>query len=138
MVENLALKVKLVVLWLFLEAAVLSHLALEAFQPGMLEEAWADVYIAEELLLLAIILLVPLVMAFLSLTLKDSTNRWANIISGIVLTGLAIFGLIGVLAEPTVYAYAVLLSTAGVVAPALIAWYAWKWPKQEAVTEPKK
>jgi len=136
--ENLDLKIKLVVLWLSFEAAVLAHLALEAFQPGMLEEATADVYIAEMLLLFAVILLVPLVMAFLSLTLMDSTNRWANMIFGIVFTGLAIFGLITDLTAPSIYAYAILLSTAGVVAPALIAWYAWKWPKQEAVTKPKK
>ncbi|MFQ5758281.1 MAG: DUF6326 family protein [Candidatus Bathyarchaeia archaeon] len=36
----------------------------------------------ELLLRYAILLLIPLVMAVLSLTLKDSTNRWANIILG--------------------------------------------------------
>jgi hypothetical protein len=39
----------------------------------------------------AILFLIAPLMAFLSLTLKDSINRWANIIVGIVITA---FGLL--------------------------------------------
>ena len=34
----------------------------------------------------AIIVLIPLVMAVLTLTIKDSLNRWLNIIFGVVFT----------------------------------------------------
>jgi hypothetical protein len=67
-------------------------------------------------------------MAFLSLTLKDSTNRWANIIMGIVWIGLSLADLPGYLAKPS--AYAILMWLSGRVATVLIVWYAWKWPKQ--------
>ncbi|MCP8315748.1 MAG: hypothetical protein H3Z51_02640 [archaeon] len=81
----------------------------------------------EFLLLGAILMLVPLVMAFLSLTLKDNTNRWANIIVGIVWIGLLHTDLPTYLANPS--AYAILMWLSQVVAVALIVWYAWKWPK---------
>jgi len=79
---------------------------------------------SEFLLLGAILMLVPLVMAFLSLTLKDSTNRWANIIVGIVWIGLGLAELPEYVAEPS--AYAILMWVASGVALALIVWYAWK------------
>jgi len=83
--------------------------------------------IGQELLLIfAVLMLVPLVMAFLSLTLKDSSNRWANVIVGIVYTGFQLFALVGTLTASPVYAYAVLIETAKVVVPALIVWYSWK------------
>jgi hypothetical protein len=69
----------------------------------------------------------PLVMAFLSLTLEDSINRWANIIVGIVYTALNLISLIDALT-----AHGILMWVSGAVATALIVWYAWKWPKQEA------
>jgi len=75
--------------------------------------------------------LVPLIMAFLSMTLKDSINRWANIIVGIVFTVFQVVALIEILTLPTVYAYAILMELSKVVAPALIVWYAWK-SKQKA------
>ncbi len=81
----------------------------------------------ELLLVFAIMFLIPLVMAFLSLTLKDSTNRWANIIVGIAYTG---FGLME-LGMHISAAYYVLTGIAGVVASALLVWYAWK-SKQKA------
>jgi len=77
----------------------------------------------------AVLLLIPLVMAFLSLTLKDSINRWANIIVGIVWIGLSLTDLPKYSTEPA--AYAILLWLSGVVATALIVWYAWK-SKQKA------
>ena len=83
----------------------------------------------EFLLVFAVLMLIPLVMAFLSLTLKDSINRWANIIVSIVWIGLSLTDLPMYVAEPS--AYAILMELSKVVAPALIVWYAWK-SKQKA------
>jgi hypothetical protein len=65
-------------------------------------------------------------MAFLSLTLKDSISRWANVIVGIVYVGFQLFALAETLMLSTVYGYAVLMEAAKVVVPAMIVWYAWK------------
>jgi len=102
---------------------------LGSLEPGALEQMMAGeidgMKIGPEILLLfAIVLLVPLVMAFLSLTLKNPTNRWANIIVGIVFAGLELIDLPTYLAKPS--AYAILMWLSGLMATVLIVWYAWK------------
>jgi len=128
------LKVKISVLWIFYEVAFLVVMTLGAFEPGAIEQIMAGeiegMKIGPELLLVfAILLLVPLMMAFLSLTLKDSANRWTNIILGIVFTVFQLVALIETLAQPS--AHAILMEISKVVAPALIVRYAWKWPKRQ-------
>jgi uncharacterized membrane protein len=81
----------------------------------------------ELLLLVAVGCLIPLVMAFLSVTLKDKANRWANIIMGIVILVIDLLDLGGNLANPT--AHMILLISSKIVASLLIIWYAYKWPK---------
>jgi len=69
-------------------------------------------------------------MVFLSVTLKDSVNRWANIIIGIVFTGFGLFELVSYLGtKPSGY-YSIVISVVGLVFSVLIVWYAWKWPKK--------
>ena len=127
-------KIKLSVLWLFGEVTLLTFLVLEFLEQGVIQGIIAGNMRGlqlgpETLLFYAVMLLIPLVMAFLSLTLRDSVNRWANIILGAVYTVIYLSDLIAHLANP--YAYAMLMGIAAVVAQALIVWYAWKWPKQE-------
>jgi hypothetical protein len=125
-------KLRVSVLWLFYTVAFLAVMMLGFMEPGVLNQFLATgeiggLKVGQELLLLfAVLILVPLVMAFLSLTLKDSSNRWANIIVGIFYTGFQLFALAGTLTASPVYAYAVLIETAKVVVPALIVWYSWK------------
>ncbi|MHA2298884.1 MAG: DUF6326 family protein [Candidatus Hodarchaeales archaeon] len=78
------------------------------------------------LLVFMILMTIPSLMVFLSLTLKAKANRWTNIIVGISQIGIVLASAIG---DPNIYwifahgVEAVLLS--------LIVWYAWKWPTQE-------
>ena len=77
-------------------------------------------------LAVAIVLLLPIVMVFLSLTLKRPVNRWANIIVAIFLFA---FNLIGISGYPGVYdRFLIAVSFAFNV---LTVWYAWRWPKPE-------
>jgi hypothetical protein len=123
------------VLWLFYAVAFLVVMTLGSLEPGVLQQFLLTGEIGgikigpEVLLLFAILMLAPLVMAFLSLTLKDKANRWANIIVGIIFTVFQLVALIETLAQPS--AYAILMEISKVVAPALIVWYAWK-SKQKA------
>jgi hypothetical protein len=79
------------------------------------------------LLVSAIIMTIPSVMVFLSLTLMPKANRWANIILGVIYTGIIILTLL----MPGLWAHYILVGIVEVVLTALIVWYAWKWPKQE-------
>jgi hypothetical protein len=106
------------------------------FEPGALQQFLSTGEIGgmkmgpEVLLIGAIeIVLVPCVMAFLTLILKDSMNRSANIILGIVYTvlGFLTFGeALGKLS-----AYGTLMTFSVLVTGPLIVWYAWK-SKQKA------
>lgn len=129
--EDLALKVRLSVLWLFGQVTLLTFFVLEFLEEGIMEGIIEGnmrglALGRETLLFYAVTLLIPLIMAFLSLTLKDSVNRWANIIVGVVYAGLYLSDLIAHLSNP--YAYAILMGISSVVAQVLIVWYAWKWP----------
>lgn len=126
-------KIKVSLLWLFSEIAFLGVMVLGSLEPNALQQFLntgeiGGMKITPELLLLyAILVLFGLVMAFLTLTLKDSINRWVNIIAGTVGVVLAVNGLSGSLT----YAYSILIWVSKIVFDALIVWFAWK-SKQKA------
>lgn len=71
---------------------------------------------------LAVVMVIPVAMVFLSLTLNHRVNRWANIIIAILLFGFNLIGL------PTYSsAYDKFLIVVGLVFNALTVRYAWKW-----------
>jgi uncharacterized membrane protein len=129
-------KIKLAMLWLVFFCVMIVTPTLELYLPGFIEdiiagESGGEPITAEVILLLAIITLVPPVMAVLSITLKDSINRWANIIVGIVFVGLSLMTPIEYLPEQDAYyAGLILVGIVEIVVAALIVWYAWKWPKK--------
>jgi hypothetical protein len=125
---------KIAMLWIVFECGAILTPILEQYEPGFIENliagkiTWLQIT-PEYVLVIAIILMIPPFMAFLSLTLKDSINRWANIILGIVFAVLASIGLSDFLAKLS--PWAILIWVVQVAANALIVWYAWK-SKQEA------
>ena len=125
-------RIKISVLWLFWTVTFLVSLVSALFEPGAIPRItageMAGFQLTPELILLTtIMMLVPLVMAFLSLTLKDSINRWTNVVLGAVYTGICLFDWLGSLAEP---AYQVLMHISRIVASVLIVWYAWKFKQK--------
>ncbi len=122
-------------LWLFPLMAFLVSAVLLFMEPGVLAELIEEgtiegMQVGPELLLVGAIIdiLGPLVMAFLSLTLKGSINRWLNIIVGGIYAVLEFITLLEELVNPK--GYVVLMLIAAVAAPVLIVWYAWKSKKE--------
>lgn len=118
-------------LWLFPLFGFLASIVLMFTEPGILGELLAEGTIEgtrlnSELLTVGAVIdiLGPMVMAFLSLALKDSINRWLNIIVGGIYAVLEFITLLEELAAPK--GYVVLMLIAAIVGPALIVWYAWK------------
>ena len=68
----------------------------------------------------------PLVMAVLSLTLKDKVNRWLNILLGSFYAAFILFEL-SMNVTTVAYPYAILMDVSVLAVAALIAWHAWKW-----------
>ncbi len=127
------LKIKLSMLWVLHSLAGLFLGVVILLEPDVLEGIMdgkiLGMQITPEILFaVSIEFLVPFFMAFLSLTLKDSINRWANIILGAVFAVIALASLGEAVAKSSAYsAYAILMWLSVVVVQALIVWYAWKW-----------
>ena len=105
---------------------------LKFYEPRMLEQILGrevnGMPLTQEFLLVAAIMFVfPVFMVYLSLTLPEKANRWANIILTTIFFGL---NLVGELPSYE-YAYRTFLVIVEMVFLALIAWHAWKWPKLE-------
>jgi len=128
-------KIKISVLWLSYVMALSAYMTVGILMPGVLadivnEGVMSGMEITPEvLLLMAVLLLVPLVMAFVALVLKDSMNRWLNIIVGAVFFVLELLELSDLAANPS--AALGLIWVWKTVVPLLIVWYAWK-SKQKA------
>jgi len=116
-------KIKIAVLWLVYEVAGIWIALIEHYIPGFVEEAVAQTT-PEMVLLLVIVEMILPVMALLTLTLKDSINRWLNIIVGIVFIVLLPIGIVDFPADylPSI----IVISIVQFVAAALIVWHAWK------------
>ncbi|UCH02956.1 MAG: hypothetical protein JSV20_04045 [Candidatus Bathyarchaeota archaeon] len=134
--ENMGLKIRLSVLWLIgfswggVVGMMLTFYEARNIEGILVGELKGTPITQELLLAIAIVSLIPLVMAFLSLTLKDKANRLANIIVGVISTGFGLIELVTNLGKAS--AYMSFIGVVGLVFPTLIVWYAWKWPKQEA------
>ena len=130
--EILRWKTRIAVLWVLMAVAMSAHGLLTAMVPGGLEKAISEVEAMGYgmLIFMALFWLIPLWLAFVAMPLKDSSNRWVNFVLGIIFTILNIWHFIEHLAPPSPVQILIVGST--VVATALIAWYARKWPKEEA------
>ena len=125
-------KMKLAVFWLFIVITMSSIITIAIMAPGVIDDIRSgillDMEINQEMLLIMAITYywIPLVMAVVSITLKDSINRWLNIIAG---AGFAIYILIELILNITTVAYlfGMLMDISAILVSALIAWYAWKW-----------
>ena len=128
---------RIAVLWVFMAVAMSAHVVLSVFEPGVIEQiASGKMQIGEEMFLfMTLFWLIPLTMAYLSVTLKDLANRRANITLGILFTILNIFHLLfELMVQPSIHMvqwslHQLLIDGSTVVVTALIVWYAWKWPK---------
>jgi len=117
-------KIKIAVLWSLLEFCIIA-VSTVLMQIAIAEEIVGGTT-PEEILAIVISFLIPPIMAFLSLTLKDSINRWLNIIVGIVFIVLMPIGT-GFELIPTAYLPSIIvIAVVEVVTLVLIVWYALK------------
>jgi hypothetical protein len=105
---------------------------LKFYEPGMAAQILAGAVNGMSLttgflLAAAIMFVLPVFMVYLSLTLPDKTNRWANIIMAVLFFGLNLFGEL----PNYEYTYRTFLVIIEMVFLALIIGHAWKWPELE-------
>ncbi|MFW9768260.1 MAG: DUF6326 family protein [Candidatus Thorarchaeota archaeon] len=124
------IRLKLSLLWVARMLVSIQGDVLRYLEPGMLDaiiNGTLDIPLTEEMLaLMAVMMMIPIFMVFLTLELPYKPNRWANIIVAIFF--IVLDGMGFVIARPL---YENLLGIGYVVFCALIVWYTWKWKNVE-------
>ncbi len=127
-------KVLLSTLWLFLAVNYIYRDILSNMEAGTLQGYLAgsigEITITQGFLLAgAIMMEIPFAMMILSLVLKGTANRWANIIAGILMVIIEV-GTMGIGTAPTLH----YLFYSAIVIPCnlFIVWLAWRWRNDEA------
>ena len=123
-------KLKLSALWVAMMLLYIYADILSLFRPGQVEEMLEGLMgpfpvTQASLLVASILMIIPAVMVFLSITLGTTVNRWANIILGVLYTFVNISNLIG-----ETWTYYIVFGIVEIVLALLIVGYAWKWTKQ--------
>ena len=128
-------KIKLTISWLFIAISMTANTILYFTVPGIIDEVMTGKIVGmqtipELILVMAIAYFwIPLVLALLSVTLKDKINYWINIIFG---TFYAVFVLFELIMNVTTvaYPYVILLDSSVIIVAIMIVWYSWKRKNQ--------
>jgi len=116
-------RIKLSALWICLMLTYLLGDVLRIFSGDFVAGEIAGMQANQTMFMLAaVVMLIPIVMVFLSLTLNYPVNRWANIILAIF---LFLFNLVGLPTYPSLYDKFLIAVSLGF--NVLTVWYAWKW-----------
>lgn len=124
-------RLKLSALWAALMFLYVYADILSLFEPGQLDEMMRGRLGPFEvtqgsLLAASIVVIIPALMVFLSLTLKPGVNRWTNVALGVLFTLVNIANVIG-----ETWVYYLLFGALEIVLTLLIVRYAWTWPQPE-------
>ena len=125
-------KMKLAALWIAMMLLYIYADILSLFRPGQIEEMIKGLMgpfpvTQVSLLVASILMIIPAVMVFLSLTLKPKVDRWANITLGVLYTFVNVGNLIG-----ETWTYYLFFGIVEIVLTLLIVWYAWRWTNPES------
>ena len=122
-----AIRIKLSGIWVALMLTYLLGDVLRIFSGDFDAGQVGGMQVSQEMyLFMAILMVLPVLMVFLSLTLPYKADRWANII---VAAFFFLFNLVGLPTYPS--AYDKFLIVVGLLFNLLTVWYAWKWVKQD-------
>ena len=131
-------KLRIAVLWISGAVGESAVMFLLMFQPGgirdmMAGQLWgANIHSAGFQISMALYMLLPMALAYLTLVLKDAANRRMNAVVGAVSALSGIFLLIGQPAWMSAGMNFVVI--VGLLVALLIVWHAWKWPRPAEVT----
>lgn len=125
------IKIKLAALWTATTFCYLYGDYFELYTPGKVESLIHGKNVLDSpitLFIASIIVTIPPLMIFLSLILKPRINKTLNIIVGLLFTTMMVLIAVGSLTPW--YTFYVFLAIIESILTFIIAWKAFKWPKQ--------
>ena len=116
-------RIKLAALWVSLMLTYLLGDVLRIFSGDFVAGEVSGMEISQGLMLgMAVLMVIPIVMVFLSLTVKYPMIRWLSIVAALF---FFVFNLVGLPTYPS--AYDQFLIVVGLLFNLVTVWYAWKW-----------
>lgn len=120
-------RVKLSGIWVALMLTYLLGDVLRIFSGDFSTGAIGEMQISQGMYLgMAVLMVIPILMVFLTLILPHNANRWANVIVAVF---FFLFNAVGLPTYPS--AYDQFLIVVGLVFNVLTVWFAWKWIAQK-------
>jgi len=117
------IRIKLSGLWISLMLTYLLGDVLRIFSGDFNAGEISGMEISQAMYLgMVVLMVIPILMVFLSLTLPEKATRWANLILAIF---FFVFNLIGLPTYPSLYDQFLII--VGLGFNILTVWYAWKW-----------
>ena len=130
----LSLKLRIMVLWIFMAASITAEVSLYLYNKGQIESLMSGEagITSGNLVLWTIRWLIPFVLAFFIVSLSDKANRILNIVFGAIIAVFNIFQFVMRLATGEYMpAFLIMIIVASIVASILILIYAIVWPRYE-------
>lgn len=128
----LTLKMRILVLWIFMAASITAEIALYLYEKGQIEKIISGemAISSSNLVLWTCRWLIPFVLAFLTVSLKDKASRITNLVLGAIFLVFNIFQFIMRLATgQDLPSFLIIIIASSIIASVLILWYAIRWPR---------
>ena len=130
----LSLKLRIMVLWIFMAASITAEVSLYLYHKGQIESLISGEagITSGNLVLWTIRWLIPFILAFLTVSLLNKANRILNIIFGAIILIFNIFQFVmRLITGQYMPAFLIIIIASSIIASILILIYALVWPRYE-------
>ena len=130
----LTLRIRIIVLWIFMAASITAEVALYLYEKGQIEKMISGEAgnTSGDILIWTCRWLIPFVLAFLTVSLSNKACRMTNLVLGAIFIVFNIFQFVMRLAlGQYLPPFLIIIILSSIVVSVLILWYAIRWPKYE-------
>lgn len=127
----LTLKMRISVLWIFMAVSITAESVFYLYEKGQIENIISGemAISSSNLVVWTCRWLIPFVLAFLTVSLKDKASRIINLVLGAIFVVFNIFQIVMRAAtEQALPPFLIVIIVSSIIASALILWYAIRWP----------
>ena len=130
----LSLKLRILVLWIFMAASITAEAAIYVYEKGQVEKLLSGEAgnTSGDLVLWTCRWLIPFILAFLTVSLSNKAGRITNLVLGAIFVVFNIFQFVMRLAlGQYLPPFLIIIILSSIVVSVLILWYAIRWPRYE-------
>ena len=130
----LTLRIRIIVLWIFMAASIIAEVALYLYEKGQIEKMISGEAgnSSRDILIWTCRWLIPFVLAFLTVSLSNKACRMTNLVLGAIFIVFNIFQFVMRLAlGQYLPPFLIVIILSSIIASVLILWYAIRWPRYE-------